>query len=78
MQRGTTWCYDCRVNNSLALPPLLVRIGAVLRRIIGAPDYERYVRHVGEAHPGETPVSAEEFYRAQTEGKYTRPGTRCC
>jgi uncharacterized short protein YbdD (DUF466 family) len=57
---------------------LLERIGSVLRRIIGAPDYERYVGHVLEAHPGEAPLSRAEFHRLQLEGKYSRPGTRCC
>ena len=80
MQGGAARCYDCLVNNSSAVPVggFLHRVGTVLRRIIGAPDYEGYVRHVRETHPGETPVSADDFYRAQAEGKYTRPGTRCC
>jgi uncharacterized short protein YbdD (DUF466 family) len=66
------------VNNSALSGAAFRRIGAVLRRILGAPDYERYLRHVREAHPGEKPLSLAEFHRLQLEGKYSRPGTRCC
>lgn len=81
MQRGTARCYDCRVNISAASRPaegLITRLARVLRRIIGAPDYERYVLHVQTAHPGEEPMAEAEFSRMQLEGKYSRPGTRCC
>jgi uncharacterized short protein YbdD (DUF466 family) len=81
MQRGRSGCYDCRVNTSAASKPaggLLSRVARVLRRIIGAPDYERYVLHVHAAHPGEEPMSEPEFSKMQLEGKYSRPGTRCC
>ena len=81
MQQGPPRCYHCQVNYSVAAPGpvgVLQRIAAVVRRIIGAPDYDRYVKHVCEAHPGDAPLSREEFYRAQLEGKYTRPGSRCC
>ena len=54
------------------------RIGIVVRRIIGAPDYERYVRHVRRCHPGQEPVPRDEFYQRQLEDKYSRPGSRCC
>jgi uncharacterized short protein YbdD (DUF466 family) len=81
MQRGPARCYDCRVNSSAVSRPadgLVARVARVLRRIIGAPDYERYVEHVRVAHPGEEPMSEAEFSRMQLEGKYSRPGTRCC
>ena len=81
MHLGAPRCYDCRVNDSAAVAPvqsLVQRVAAVIRRIIGVPDYDRYCQHVQLAHPGETPVSREEFFRSQQEGKYTRPGSRCC
>ena len=54
------------------------RIGIVVRRIIGAPDYERYVGHVRRCHPGLEPMSRPDFYKKQLEDKYSRPGSRCC
>ena len=50
----------------------------VVRRIIGVPDYENYVRHVCERHPGATPMSKREFERDYLVRKYQRPGSRCC
>lgn len=81
MQCGASRCYDSRVNVSAASRPddsLLSRVARVLRRIIGAPDYERYVLHVRAAHPGEEPMSEAQFAKMQLESKYSRPGTRCC
>jgi uncharacterized short protein YbdD (DUF466 family) len=50
----------------------------VVRTIIGVPDYERYVKHVCEHHPGATPLTRKEFERDRMSAKYTRPGSRCC
>ena len=57
------------------------RLGAlakVVRFIIGVPDYERYVAHLGSAHPGCAPISREAFMRERLEARYNRPGSRCC
>jgi uncharacterized short protein YbdD (DUF466 family) len=59
-------------------PPLLDRAVTVLRRIVGVPDYERYLAHMRDRHPQETPVSLREFERQCQEDRYNRPGTRCC
>ena len=56
----------------------LQRVGSVIRRIVGVPDYTRYLAHMRECHPQVTPVTREEFERARLEDKYTRPGQRCC
>jgi uncharacterized short protein YbdD (DUF466 family) len=56
----------------------VVRAGVVLRRIIGAPDYERYLAHVSRRHPDTTPLSREEFARDTLARRYDRPGSRCC
>ena len=56
-----------------------LRVAAiVIRRIVGVPDYERYVAHVRERHAGVVPMSREEFERTRLEDKYSRPGQRCC
>jgi uncharacterized short protein YbdD (DUF466 family) len=54
------------------------RVATVVRRIIGVPDYDRYVAHVCEKHPGVKPMSREEFERQRLVDRYSRPGSRCC
>jgi uncharacterized short protein YbdD (DUF466 family) len=56
----------------------LRRAAIVVRRIVGVPDYERYVAHLRERHAGVAPMSREEFERTRLEDKYNRPGQRCC
>ena len=50
---------------------------AVLR-IIGAPDYERYVAHMREHHPQDPVLSRDDFTRERLAARYERPGARCC
>ena len=54
------------------------RAANVVRRIIGVPDYDRYVAHVRMHHPDVTPMSRSEFERQRMNDRYTRPGSRCC
>jgi uncharacterized short protein YbdD (DUF466 family) len=54
------------------------RAARVCRAILGAPDYERYLAHMRERHPQQTPLSREEFARQRLEERYNKPGTRCC
>lgn len=54
------------------------RGAAIVRRIIGVPDYDRYVAHVRAAHPGATPMTCEEFTQERLKDRYSKPGTRCC
>lgn len=56
----------------------LRRVAAVVRRVVGVPDYDGYVAHVRECHPGTTPMTRAEFERSRLEDKYSRPGQRCC
>jgi uncharacterized short protein YbdD (DUF466 family) len=60
------------------LADLLARAARVVRRVIGAPDYERYLAHVREAHAGATPLTREQFARDALARRYVRPGSRCC
>jgi uncharacterized short protein YbdD (DUF466 family) len=50
----------------------------VLRTIIGAPDYERYVAHMRAHHPECEMVSRDEFMKQRLESRYSKPGSRCC
>ena len=56
-------------------------IGRVLntvRTIIGAPDYDRYLRHMHDHHPTCQVASRDEFMQKRMESRYSRPGSRCC
>ena len=52
--------------------------GRVLRAIAGAPDYDRYLAHMRERHPGETPLGRDDFAERRLRERYERPGSRCC
>ena len=54
------------------------KIAKVVRTIIGAPDYDRYVAHVKECHPGQAVMSRDEFSKSRLEARYNQPGNRCC
>jgi uncharacterized short protein YbdD (DUF466 family) len=54
------------------------RAAEVVRRVIGVPDYDRYVAHVRAHHPGLEPMSREEFTQQRMLDRYSRPGSRCC
>ena len=54
------------------------RAANILRRIIGVPDYDRYVSHMHAHHPECTLMSREEFTRQRMVDRYSRPGSRCC
>ena len=56
----------------------LRRVAVVVRRVIGAPDYDGYLAHVAACHPGATPMTREEFERSRLEDRYSKPGQRCC
>ena len=56
----------------------LGRALAVLRRIIGVPDYDAYAVHMREHHPACTVLTRDEFLAERMRDKYNRPGQRCC
>jgi uncharacterized short protein YbdD (DUF466 family) len=56
----------------------LRRCAAVLRAIVGVPDYERYVTHMRTRHPGEVLLSPREFFAMRQRERFERPGGKCC
>jgi uncharacterized short protein YbdD (DUF466 family) len=61
------------------------RFGAILsgiargmRAVLGAPDYDRYVRHVRQVHPRCKPMTRSQFEKERLESRYSKPGARCC
>jgi uncharacterized short protein YbdD (DUF466 family) len=56
----------------------LQRIAALVRRIVGVPDYDAYLSHMQRHHPECTPMDARAFEKERLADKYSRPGSRCC
>lgn len=56
----------------------LHRMLTVVRTVIGAPDYDRYVEHMRARHPECAVASRDEFMQQRLESRYSRPGSRCC
>ena len=64
--------------STFSLAEQVKNVAKVVRTIIGAPDYERYVEHVRECHPDRTPMTRDEFARSRLDARYNQPGNRCC
>jgi uncharacterized short protein YbdD (DUF466 family) len=56
----------------------LRRVVAVVRRIIGVPDYDEYLAHMQRHFPDCTPMDPRTFERDRMAAKYRQPGSRCC
>jgi uncharacterized short protein YbdD (DUF466 family) len=56
----------------------VARLVALVRRIIGAPDYAAYLAHARAHHPDRAPLSEREFVAERLAARYERPGARCC
>jgi uncharacterized short protein YbdD (DUF466 family) len=56
----------------------LQRARAIVHAMMGVPDYERYLRHLSEHHPGCPVPTRAEFERERLKARYERPGSRCC
>ena len=63
---------------SVSLASWITGITRALRLMLGAPDYDRYIAHLREAHPECAPLSRMQFDRERMEARYSRPGSRCC
>lgn len=56
----------------------LRQLGELVRAVIGAPSYERYLAHMSAVHPGRAPLERDDFIRSRLEARYSKPGARCC
>jgi uncharacterized short protein YbdD (DUF466 family) len=57
---------------------LFSRAASVVRAVLGAPDYNRYLSHMRTAHPGDRVMSETEFTHTRMNERYNRAGSRCC
>ncbi|WNB91611.1 YbdD/YjiX family protein [Bacillus sp. NEB1478] len=53
-------------------------ISYISKGVSNLPDYQAYVRHVQEKHPGQTPPSEKEFFEELLANKYGPNAKRCC
>jgi len=53
-------------------------IRQICRQMFGIPDYERYLAHAAEHHPGAAVLSRRDFCAQAIERKYGKSGPRCC
>jgi uncharacterized short protein YbdD (DUF466 family) len=56
-------------------------VARTARLMVGVPDYEAYVAHRRQAHPGEPVMTYEEFFRERQSSRYGENGgkiSRCC
>ena len=48
------------------------------RLAIGIPDYDAYVAHMRERHPGGQPMDRDAFFLERMQARYGKGRTRCC
>jgi len=51
---------------------------AVVRQVVGAPDYVRYVEHHERCHPGAAPLGPREYYAEFVSRRFGSGTSRCC
>jgi uncharacterized short protein YbdD (DUF466 family) len=50
----------------------------VVREVVGAPDYERYLEHHARCHGGTAPLDRRAHYAEFVRGRFGPGPTRCC
>ncbi len=50
----------------------------VVREVVGAPDYERYLEHHARCHPGSAPLDRRGYYAEFVTRRFGPGPTRCC
>ena len=53
-------------------------LGQAMRLMVGMPDYETYVAHMGATHPDRDVMSYEEFFRERQAARYAGGAGKCC
>jgi uncharacterized short protein YbdD (DUF466 family) len=62
----------------ILISSLFSRAASIVRAVLGAPDYQRYLVHMHTAHPGDRVMSETEFIHTRMNDRYNRAGSRCC
>ncbi|AKJ27187.1 YbdD/YjiX family protein [Caldimonas brevitalea] len=54
-------------------------LGQTFRLMVGQPDYDTYVAHMRQRHPGRPVMSRTAFFREREAARYGgKGGGRCC
>jgi uncharacterized short protein YbdD (DUF466 family) len=54
-------------------------LAALVRRLIGVPDYDRYLAHMSAKYPGIPPMDRASFEAERLAARYRNGGgVRCC
>ncbi|MDR0479101.1 MAG: YbdD/YjiX family protein [Burkholderiaceae bacterium] len=53
-------------------------LGQALHLMVGLPDYDTYVAHMRNKHPGQPVMTYEEFFRERQKARYGSGAGRCC
>ena len=66
------------VGRSVGRSSWFRRATAILRRIVGMPDYASYIEHLRRKHPDCAVPSEREFFDQYVTARYSGGPTRCC
>jgi uncharacterized short protein YbdD (DUF466 family) len=53
-------------------------LAAMLRAVLGVPNYDRYLAHMRRCHPADTPLPRAVFEQQRLIDRYSKPGSKCC
>jgi uncharacterized short protein YbdD (DUF466 family) len=54
-------------------------LGQSMRLMVGLPEYDTYLAHMEQTHPGEPVMSYEEFFRERQQARYgSGKRSGCC
>ena len=55
------------------------RCARIARAMVGMPDYDAYLRHMAQRHPGAPVMDPVAFFRDRQQARYgAKGGGRCC
>lgn len=67
-----------RRTGGRAVGRTVARVGSLVRRIAGMPDYEAYVEHLRRCHPERALPTEREYFEQYVAARYGDGPTRCC
>jgi len=66
-------------DTSVGLRERARHLCSACRQVFGMPDYERYLAHAAERHPGASVLTRDDYFVQAIERKYGKGGgARCC
>jgi uncharacterized short protein YbdD (DUF466 family) len=61
------------------MSPFLQTLRRMAHLMVGQPDYDAYLRHMRDHHPGHAPMDRTAFFRNRQEARYGgKNGGKCC